>query len=634
MNDRTSNKNCVPGSREKATILRQKEDLAARGRIISRLLTTFDLQERLETILEEVTAFLRAEFGGIYLREEERAVLRSWIGLSPRLRSHLVSFPLAEMPGWMTGACLFRLNEDKPEEIPGLVWKEGIQAFVSIPLKIPEYKGQDENDWIGTIFLAGKRDDAFAGHEMETLRRMADHLSFAVDHSRAYQEARERLSRLEVLRDIDQAIIGRRSLQEILRVVLERVPTELGADAVAVSLMNGEQERPEIFAMRLPNGTVIEEEAFSLAESLLHWFMERRETVIIFELAKDPRLQMHRDRIHGFRLSSYLGVPLVVADKTIGVLHILTCEPKVFEREAVAFFETMAGQVAIAIENVRLFETSRRQGLELEKKVAELEESKRRLLDSRARLSEAERIACIGNWDWRIEENDMRLSEGLGVILGRDAEEFDGTFKAAMHLIHPEDREFVKQAVTDALHKKGSFDIEHRLVLSDGTQKTVRQRAQVFFDEPNHPRRMFGTIQDVTREKEMEIALIQQEKMASLGHLAAGIAHEIRNPLSGINVCLDTIGENLDDPDRRDDIEELISEAKNATEKIEAVVKHVMDLAAPDKPSMRPINISEAIQEAILLSSATLRKSGIGLETDFAAAIPPVFADLRLIEQV
>lgn len=632
--NRTDKQHSTQRGGEKEIIRRQQEDLAARGRIISRLLGTFDLEERLETILGEVTAFFKGEFGGIYLSEEGRAVLRTWKGLSPQLRSHLLSFPVSDVPEWIVKSSIFRTKLDEPGDIPGFARDEGIQALVSIPLKIPAYGEAKGGEWIGTIFLASRKYNAFKDDELETLQRMADQLSFAIDNSRTYQSARQRLDRLEVLRDIDRAIIRRSSLKEILHVVLDRVPVELGADAVAISLINGKQERPELFAMRLPNGTVIEQEAFDMAESLLHWFVERQETVIIYELAEDPRLQMHWDKIHGFMLSSYLGVPLIVNEKTIGILHILTKEPKVFEREDVTFFKTMAGQVAIAIENVRLFEETYRQAVELEKRVAELEKMTAELQESEARLSEAEKIAHLGSWEWDIVNNEMFWSDEIYRIFGRNSQEFNGTYEKFLDCVHPDDKDFVSRAVHEALYKHREYDIDHKIVLPDGAERVVQERAKVIFDSDGHPVRMIGTVQDITREKELEGIVIEQEKMASLGHMAAGIAHEIRNPLSGINVCLDAIRENLVDLDNAEDMVELIGEAKAATGKIEAVVKHIMDLAVPHRPSMTSININEPIQGAIRLSAVNLSKSGIKLKADLATTLPLIFADFQLLEQV
>jgi GAF domain-containing protein len=107
--------------------------------------------------------------------------------------------------------------------------------------------------------------------------------------------------------------------------------------------------------MRLPNGRVVEEPAFEVAESLLDWFVERKEPVVIYDIHQDPRLQTHREVLEDSGLFSYLGVPLVVQGETIGVLHMFTTTPRVFDDEDVQFFRTLAGQAAITIANARLF---------------------------------------------------------------------------------------------------------------------------------------------------------------------------------------------------------------------------------------------------------------------------------------
>lgn len=142
------------------------------------------------------------------------------------------------------------------------------------------------------------------------------------------------------------------------------------------------------------------------------------------------------------------------------------------------------------------------------------------------------------------------------------------------------------------------------------------------------------TMVDTTRTKELEEIVHLREKMASLGHVAAGIAHEIRNPLSGINVLLSGIKENFEDPDSADDIKKLIREAEKASEKISAVIRRVLDFSRPSKPHFVPLDISIPVSEAVALSRTALRKKGITIETDFASGLPAVYADGQMIEQV
>jgi PAS domain S-box-containing protein len=142
------------------------------------------------------------------------------------------------------------------------------------------------------------------------------------------------------------------------------------------------------------------------------------------------------------------------------------------------------------------------------------------------------------------------------------------------------------------------------------------------------------TMVDMTRTKELEKLVHFREKMVSLGHVAAGIAHEIRNPLSGINVLIDGIRENFQDPDSVDDIFRLLNETQKASDKIAAVIKRVLDFSRPSQPHLSLTDINLPVREALELSKTTLRKAGIILETDLNDSLPPLYIDQQMIEQV
>jgi len=145
-------------------------------------------------------------------------------------------------------------------------------------------------------------------------------------------------------------------------------------------------------------------------------------------------------------------------------------------------------------------------------------------------------------------------------------------------------------------------------------------------------------IVDITKAKELEQQLIIKNKLISLGRVAAGIAHEIRNPLTGINSYLYTLNdlcqsESLD----LDDLEmaqRIVNQIQTASNKIESVIKRVMDFSKPGAPKMVKTNINRALQDAIELSAVTLRKIGIKIEQSLSQTLPDCYADPQLIEQV
>jgi PAS domain S-box-containing protein len=143
---------------------------------------------------------------------------------------------------------------------------------------------------------------------------------------------------------------------------------------------------------------------------------------------------------------------------------------------------------------------------------------------------------------------------------------------------------------------------------------------------------------DITKAKQLEQQLLIKNKMLSLGRVAAGIAHEIRNPLTGINTYLYTIedlcGSDCLDLEDMGIIRQIVTQIQVASNKIESVIKRVMDFSKPGAPKMVQTDINKSLEEAIELSSVTLRKNNIKFEKSLAPDLPQCYADPHLIEQV
>jgi PAS domain S-box-containing protein len=141
-------------------------------------------------------------------------------------------------------------------------------------------------------------------------------------------------------------------------------------------------------------------------------------------------------------------------------------------------------------------------------------------------------------------------------------------------------------------------------------------------------------ILNMTKTKELEHLLTVQDKMASLGRVAAGIAHEIRNPLSGINIYLNTLKKLHHKDGSEEKVEQILKQLQSASIKIESVIRRVMDFAKPSEPKLALIDINEPVTDAINLTAVTMRKSGIKIENFFKDSLPRSYADKNLIEEM
>ena len=128
----------------------------------------------------------------------------------------------------------------------------------------------------------------------------------------------------------------------------------------------------------------------------------------------------------------------------------------------------------------------------------------RNLNRSEARLSYAQRIARIGSWEWDVENDRMHWSAAVYDIFNVDPLGFDKTYQAFLNSIHPLDKELVNLTLEEALEKNRPYNIDHQIMLSDGSVRFVHSEAEVIFDRNGRPVQLIGIVQDITERKEAE----------------------------------------------------------------------------------------------------------------------------------
>ncbi|MCP3899345.1 MAG: GHKL domain-containing protein [Desulfobacteraceae bacterium] len=141
-------------------------------------------------------------------------------------------------------------------------------------------------------------------------------------------------------------------------------------------------------------------------------------------------------------------------------------------------------------------------------------------------------------------------------------------------------------------------------------------------------------IMDITDSKEVENFLRIQDKMTSLGRVTAGIAHEIRNPLSGIYIYLKALKKIYKNMGDIKSVPSIIDKVELASNKIESIIKRVMDFSKPGNPQFIMTNINKNIDEVTKLTSVSLRKNGIEFIKNLDLTIPECWNEPHLIEQV
>jgi diguanylate cyclase (GGDEF)-like protein/PAS domain S-box-containing protein len=123
---------------------------------------------------------------------------------------------------------------------------------------------------------------------------------------------------------------------------------------------------------------------------------------------------------------------------------------------------------------------------------------------SETRLSQAQRVASLGNWERDIFNNKLYWSDEIYQIFGLEPQTFDATYEAFLRSVHPDDRTYVINAADKALHKNKLYNIDYRIILPDGTERAVHEQGQTVFDETGKAIGMHGIVQDITKRKKAE----------------------------------------------------------------------------------------------------------------------------------
>ena len=173
-------------------------------------------------------------------------------------------------------------------------------------------------------------------------------------------------------------------------------------------------------------------------------------------------------------------------------------------------------------------------------RTAELQEAYNLLKVSEERLTDAQKIAHVGSFDWNIATNEEYWSDELYHIFGLDPQ-FELNHNTFLNCIHPEDLGYVNNAINEALNGKPYY-IDYRIILPDSEERIIYSQGGVIFDEKNTPIRMRGIVQDITERKKAEKALANLETARK-----KEIHHRIKNNLQVISSLLDLQADKFND---------------------------------------------------------------------------------------
>ncbi len=197
--------------------------------------------------------------------------------------------------------------------------------------------------------------------------------------------------------------------------------------------------------------------------------------------------------------------------------------------------------------------------------------------------------------------------------------------------IHPEDRERVLQGFSEAFARQVPFETVFRFLHSNGTIHKILSRAIPIQDEGSRELLYQGFNVDITALEHMRERLNRAERLATLGQVAAGIAHEIRNPLVGIGSTTSLLIEEFPPGDSKH--EDLLT-ILNETRRLDRIVNQIVEYARPRELVLSSFHMPALIEETVQLIRLQLEQKRIRTTYDFPSDLPPIQADRDQIKQI
>jgi PAS domain S-box-containing protein len=265
------------------------------------------------------------------------------------------------------------------------------------------------------------------------------------------------------------------------------------------------------------------------------------------------------------------------------------------------------------------------------------------LQQSQLYLAEGQRLAHMGSWAFNAAGFDFWSSE-LFQIHGLDPRRKPPTAEEYLTVVHPDDREFVKQEIAKMLADHRAFDFTKRVVRPDGEIRYVRcvgiplTQGEIF-------QGFVGTGIDVTaqelleqerqRLRQLETELAHTNRVSMLGEMAASLAHEIKQPIAAAmtsaNSCIEWLAHEPPNLDRARAAAAKIDKYGNRAAEI---IDHIRSLYKKSPPQSELIDVNEIVHEIFTLLQGEAIRYSIAMRSELAGEVPKTKADRVQLQQV
>jgi PAS domain S-box-containing protein len=344
----------------------------------------------------------------------------------------------------------------------------------------------------------------------------------ATERKRAEEERHAHLWFLESMDQVNRAIQGTNDLEQMMSDVLDAVlailncdrawlvyPCDPEAPSWKVPMEHARPEFPGLFVLGLD---------LPVDPEIAKVFQTVRASSSPVRFGPGSKHRLPAEAAQRFSIQSMIGMAIYPKGDKPYMLGLHQCSyPRVWTPQEERLFQEIGRRLEDALTGLLMF---------------------RNLGESERKLEEAQRLTHVGYWERDADTDLITWSDETYRIFGLQPQARTLNLAQLPELIHPEDKQIVVQAVAEALRGGPRYDVEYRVIRPNGEVRLVHSQGDITRDESGRPRRMFGTVQDITERKQAEQHLVAQYTVTQILAEAATLQEATPKILRAVCECL------------------------------------------------------------------------------------------------
>ncbi|GBD99085.1 sensor protein ZraS [bacterium BMS3Abin07] len=580
------------------------------------LSSTPNLNELARGVLETLVTVMRIDAAWLYLMDNLSGELNLWNfqGVDEKIfeaARHLKPYECFIGRVMSSGKALLVKNASEDPRITHLkIAESGFTSIAGVPLSVKNIDNPGGRA-IGVLGVASRDKDYFNSLDMQFLSSVGNQLGVAIDNTRLIEDLRDKMRQIELINEISGLVNSSLSIGHIFRLVVSEIKKIISFDRASINLLEEDKDILKIFALDTERPTRLKKGIMApLKGTSSGWVTQNQEPWINRDLRKEMPF-IHDAVLLEEGIRSTISIPLF-KDRPLGALNLDSIDPGHYSEKDLEILLPVAKNLSIALENALLFE-------EISKEKRAWEKT----------------FDAITDMVW------IENQHGKVLRVNRTVLEHSG--RPELSLIHKSSGEIfsVLKIINGAKMENRQVHEKKRLYkeLRGRDGNTYHFWAYPLVDSDGNVYGAVNYLRNVTEQKRLEHQLLRTDKLAALGTLVAGIAHEINNPLGIIAGYSEALLDRANDPELMklgafEDFQEYLETINKEIFRCKDILKSLLEFARPSSGTYREIDINALIKEVILLVKHKASKQKHTLELRLSEWLPETSAEPGALRQL